>query len=150
MSVSSIATLSRAMSSPDLHHRSACANPALRASDADRGRAADALRRPRVDGRLDTDELQDRLGRCYAARTTGDLAALFADLPAGDEPRAAGGRSGPKVSLVAVALAAVVALVALSVALHGHPGPFPLLAVFLFLRLGRGPRRPWPASSRRA
>src|SRR3954463_1093062 len=129
MSVSSIGTLSRAMASPALHPPSAWASPALRASDADRERAADALRRHHLDGRLDTDELQDRLGRCYAARTTGDLAALFADpraplcgdLPAGDEPRAAGGRSGPKVSLVAVALAAVVALVALSVALHGHP-----------------------------
>src|SRR3954471_6567388 len=90
MSVSSIATLSRAMSSPDLHHPSAWANPALRASDADRERAADALRRHHLDGRLDTDELQERLGRCYAARTTGELAALFADLPAGG-----GGRPGP-------------------------------------------------------
>jgi len=53
----------------------------LRASDADRERTAAALRRHHVDGRLDTDELQDRLGRCYAARTEDDLRALLADLP---------------------------------------------------------------------
>jgi hypothetical protein len=124
------------MESPQPSH------PSLRASDADRERTAEALRRHHVDGRLDTDELQERLGRCYAARTMGELAALVADLP-GDEPPAAprrAPRSGPP--LLGVALLVLVAFVVLSAAVHGHPGPFPLLAVFLLLRLGRGPRRP--------
>jgi hypothetical protein len=124
------------MESPQPSH------PSLRASDADRERTAAALRRHHVDGRLDTDELQERLGRCYAARTMGELAALVADLP-GDEPPASprrAPRSGPP--LLGVALLVLVAFVVLSAAVHGHPGPFPLLAVFLLLRLGHGPRRP--------
>ena len=59
----------------------------LRASDAERERVAEALRRHHVDGRIDTDELQERLERCYAARTGSDLDALLADLP-GEAPSA--------------------------------------------------------------
>jgi hypothetical protein len=115
---------------------------ALRASDADRERVAAALRRHHVDGRLDTDELQERLGRCYAARTGGELAVLLADLPS-DEParRPRAARSWvPGPALAAVALI-VVGLATLAAAAHGHPGPLPLLALFLLFRLGRGPRR---------
>lgn len=57
-------------------------SPDLRASDADRERTADTLRRSAGDGRLETDELDERLTRVYAARTLGELAALTADLPA--------------------------------------------------------------------
>jgi len=121
-------------------HRS----PALRASDADRERTAAALRRHHVAGRLDTDELQDRLGRCYAARTEGELAALLADLP-DDEPAphrrvARGPRIGAPLIAVVLLAAAVAGSVA-AVAHGGHPGPLPLLAVFLLLRAGRGPWR---------
>src|SRR4051794_33810690 len=63
-------------------------SPALRASDADRERVAAALRRHHVDGRLDTDELQERLGACYAARTLGELEPLLADLPGAGRPAA--------------------------------------------------------------
>jgi hypothetical protein len=125
---------------------------ALRASDADRERTADALRRHHVDGRLDTDELQERLGRCYAARTHADLGALLADLPTGEPARRAPGRpravGGPPILLVAVVVLAVAATVA--AVRHGHPGPLPLLAVFLLVRLlARGPRRPWTAGGTR-
>jgi hypothetical protein len=117
--------------------------PELRASDADRERVAAALRRHHLDGRLDTDELQERLGRCYAARTTGDLAALTADLP-GDErrpaPRPAGGPP-PRAAIAAILLAVVLAFATVGAIAHGHPGPLPLLIVLLFLfRFGRGPR----------
>jgi Domain of unknown function (DUF1707) len=125
-------------------------SPALRASDADRERTAEALRRHHLDGRLDTDELQERLGRCYAARTTGDLTELLADLPGetppGREPRGPGRHNGP--SPLVLALVAVLALGTLGAGLHGHPGPLPLLAVFLLLRLGRGPRGPRAAWGR--
>ena len=60
----------------------------LRASDADREATADALRHHHAEGRLDTDELEARIGRCYAATTTGVLHELVADLPGG-VPRAA-------------------------------------------------------------
>lgn len=53
----------------------------LRASDADRERLADELREHTVAGRLDTDELEQRLQSAYAARTTGELDALRRDLP---------------------------------------------------------------------
>src|SRR5829696_7044982 len=127
---------------PELGSR---AGGALRASDADRERTAAALRRHHLDGRLDTDELQERLGRCYAARTHADLAALTADLP--PERPAAGATPPPRSRRHAgapllVALVVAVALAAtLAAAHHGHPGPLPLLAVFLVLRLARGPRR---------
>ncbi|MGH9127644.1 MAG: DUF1707 SHOCT-like domain-containing protein [Acidimicrobiales bacterium] len=56
---------------------------AVRASDADREAAADELRRHYASGRLDLDELGDRLSGAYAARTHSALDSLFADLPAG-------------------------------------------------------------------
>jgi Domain of unknown function (DUF1707) len=55
--------------------------PTLRASDADRERLVDELNEHAVAGRLDTDELEDRLHSAYAARTTSELEALRRDLP---------------------------------------------------------------------
>jgi hypothetical protein len=62
-------------------------DPSLRASDADREAVATQLRAAREDGRLDTDELEERLGQAYAAKTFGELAPLTADL--GPAPSAA-------------------------------------------------------------
>jgi hypothetical protein len=53
----------------------------LRASDADRERFVAALRQHHVDGRLTAEELDERTGKAYAARTLGDLDALATDLP---------------------------------------------------------------------
>jgi hypothetical protein len=53
----------------------------VRASDADREALAGELREHSVAGRLDTDELEDRLQATYAARTTAQLDALRRDLP---------------------------------------------------------------------
>jgi hypothetical protein len=61
-------------------------SPELRASDAEREQVAEALRRHAAEGRLDPDELDDRLGAAYAARTHGDLAVLTADLPPAPPP----------------------------------------------------------------
>jgi hypothetical protein len=58
----------------------------MRASSADRERAVDVLKAGFAEGRLTQDEYNDRMGRAYAARTYGDLAALTADLPAGVLP----------------------------------------------------------------
>lgn len=47
----------------------------LRASDAERSATADVLRRHHAEGRLDTDEFEERVERCYAAKTRGELDA---------------------------------------------------------------------------
>ena len=55
--------------------------PEMRASDADRDRIAAVLRDAHADGRLAQDELLERLGSTYEARTYGELDQLIADLP---------------------------------------------------------------------
>ncbi len=59
----------------------------LRVSDADREQTADLLRQAAGDGRITFDELDQRLGAAYAARTYGDLSEVTADLPASGEQR---------------------------------------------------------------
>src|SRR5437764_14429180 len=54
----------------------------VRASDRERERAATTLRDHAAQGRLDAEELEERVGRVYAARTRGELAELTRDLPA--------------------------------------------------------------------
>jgi DUF1707 SHOCT-like domain len=58
------------------------ARAALRASDADREHVAERLRKAAVEGRLDTDELEERLETALSARTYGQLEPLLRDLPA--------------------------------------------------------------------
>src|SRR3954463_11971302 len=53
----------------------------LRASDADRDAAAEQLRNAAVEGRLEPDELEERLHSALRARTYGDLQRLLNDLP---------------------------------------------------------------------
>ena len=53
----------------------------LRVSDADRDRAIAELSEHFQAGRLTTEELEDRTGRALQARTAGELAELFTDLP---------------------------------------------------------------------
>jgi Domain of unknown function (DUF1707) len=52
-----------------------------RAADADREAVAEKLRIAAGEGRIDLEELDDRLGQAYSARTYGQLRALVADLP---------------------------------------------------------------------
>jgi hypothetical protein len=59
-------------------------DPRIRAADADRDRAAEALREHHAAGRLSIEEFQERLDRVYAAKTIGELEGLMADLPAID------------------------------------------------------------------
>ena len=69
-------------------------DPNVRASDADREATADRLRRHHTEGRIDAEEFQERLDRCYAAKTVGQLAELTHDLPGDPARRGAGGRMG--------------------------------------------------------
>ena len=61
--------------------------PSLRASDLDREQIAERLQVAATEGRLRTDELEERLEATYSARTYGELDALVSDLPA--PPRSA-------------------------------------------------------------
>lgn len=53
----------------------------LRVSHADRDRVVELLRDAAADGRLDTDELEERVERALHARTFADLEPLTEDLP---------------------------------------------------------------------
>jgi hypothetical protein len=54
----------------------------LRISDADRHQVADLLRDAAGEGRIDLDELDERLEATYAAKTYADLVPITIDLPA--------------------------------------------------------------------
>jgi hypothetical protein len=54
---------------------------ALRASDEDRERLVAVLREQMVVGRLTSEELDERVGAAYAAKTWDELRALIKDLP---------------------------------------------------------------------
>ncbi|MGD9483378.1 DUF1707 domain-containing protein [Streptomyces sp. TRM70308] len=68
-------------------------DPTLRASHADREAVADRLREAAGDGRLDLEELEERLERAFSAKTYGELAPLTADLPGAPPPGAPGLRA---------------------------------------------------------
>ncbi|QZY28524.1 DUF1707 SHOCT-like domain-containing protein [Nocardioides coralli] len=53
----------------------------MRISDADRHKVADLLRDAAAEGRLDLDELEERLEAAYAAKTYADLVPITIDLP---------------------------------------------------------------------
>ena len=65
----------------------------LRISDADRHRVAELLREAAGEGRLDLEELDQRLEAAYAAKVYADLVPIVADLPGGHLPAVAGRRS---------------------------------------------------------
>jgi Domain of unknown function (DUF1707) len=66
----------------------------MRVSDAEREAAAAELREHFASGRLNQDELEERLTSAFAAKTRGDLNALFTDLPSSGHGRAGAGASG--------------------------------------------------------
>ena len=83
-------------------------DPALRVSDADRERVADTLRIHAGEGRLDHEELEERLEAVFAARTGGELDAPLKDLPRLRTRRTQPARQGmPKPASFAVLLAVV-------------------------------------------
>jgi hypothetical protein len=56
-------------------------NPSIRASDADRERVVEILRRNTAEGRIDADEFDERMTAAYEAKTLGALGELTTDLP---------------------------------------------------------------------
>ena len=86
----------------------------LRASDADREAIAAQLHKAAVEGRLDADELEERLHLALRARTYGDLRRLVVDLPA----QPARGRSSlaPLAFVIAARVAVALVLVVVAIA----------------------------------
>ena len=80
--------------------RAQAAAAGLRASRADRERVIDLLKAAFVQGRLDRDEFDARIGQALASRTYGELSAVTADIPAeltGALPRRPPGRTRRRI-----------------------------------------------------
>ena len=56
-------------------------DPNIRVSDAERTEVADLLSKHYGDGRLDQGEFNERMEQAMSAKTHGDFAGIFADLP---------------------------------------------------------------------
>jgi len=114
-------------------------NGRLRTSRADREQVVDVLKAAFTQGRLDQDELDDRVSSALASRTYADLAVLTADLPvqpAGARlPEAARVPAGRKA--VAAMTGGTAALVATCVLAANTPdgSPFVLPVVVIFFIL---------------
>lgn len=140
--------------------------PDLRASDAERERVATFLRDQAAEGRLDHEELDERVGRAYAAKTVRELRSLMADLPQAPLPRprrySAAPRhrvpplvplgilaflflGGPGVFWIIAAASAAVALtgLVLLLVLGAVASPFLLVAALVILALRRRRPRRW-------
>jgi hypothetical protein len=77
--------------------------PEIRASDADRDRVIDVLRGAVGDGRLTTEEFEERLGAALSSRTLGELATLTADLAAApSRPSAASAASVQAADIIRI------------------------------------------------
>lgn len=91
-------------------HRSA-----LRASDAERDVVAEHLRHAAAEGRLETEELEQRLESALTARTYGQLEHLLDDLPAPPAPATPPARrDSPLRPMLALAVAVFLAFALIS------------------------------------
>jgi hypothetical protein len=120
-------------------HQYLARNRDLRAGDGDRDAIADLLREQHLAGRLSTDEFQERLDRCFAAKSYGELDELVADLPR-EQPTPPARRSWHWPAL------AVLPLVLAGIVLSRGQLLWVLIPLFFFvyrpLIWGRGSRRP--------
>ncbi|WP_051323739.1 DUF1707 SHOCT-like domain-containing protein [Candidatus Solirubrobacter pratensis] len=128
----------------------------MRVSDDERERVAAFLREQALEGRLDHEELEDRIGGAYRAKTAGELEDLIEDLPhrrvpaARVAPQRPARRQHPPVVLmlglallalltvptllaggVAVAMALVMAIMVAVFVLGFAFGPFILLGLLV-------------------
>jgi hypothetical protein len=112
-------------------------DPDIRASDADREATADQLRRHHTDGRIDSEEFQERIDRCYEAKTLGELDELVGDLPRETTERIGRRRYWRLWPVAFVPL--LLAIVAISALAgwhhHGGFGLFWLIPVFFLIRM---------------
>ena len=122
-------------------------NPDMRVSDAERADVADRLSRHYGEGRLDQAEFNERMERAMSAKTAGDFAGLFSDLPDITEPGAnqpvPAKRSNCRspMSRILLLILIIVAAAVLGHALMHSFFPWLLLGVGVFLWLRYSPRR---------
>ena len=112
----------------------------LRASDAERERAAELLREHCAAGRLTAEELDERLEEAYRARTVGELRAVLRELPEESAPDAPGRGEppGPALRLPRPGLLVVAAAIVAVAAVTGGHGLWLLWPLgFLWLKAGR-------------
>jgi hypothetical protein len=119
----------------------------LRASNADRATTAELLQRHYSAGRLDTQEFEERIGRCYAAKTVAELHKLVDDLPRSLARDSEPGRGRVERHQVwrLVIVAPIVAALAVGLSLIGAHVlwlAWPLAFTFLRTSLWHG-RRGW-------
>jgi hypothetical protein len=126
----------------------------MRASDADRERVAERLRQAATEGRLLTEELEQRLEAALSARTYGQLNAVVADLPG---RRLATPAETHKLAWVppamAIAIAVPVALAVIAAVVLAVTGGLAMWVLWLaagWWFLGRRGRRRYGARHRRS
>jgi hypothetical protein len=134
----------------------------LRVGDSDRKAVVDELQRHYIEGRLNSEELSERVGHALNARTFADLAELLSDLPTlpdqaspaelppgldgYDHPHGHSQMMMPPIGMVLMLIGLVVMLM-----IFAMPGmrfgffPWPLLiwGFFFIGRPYRGGRRRW-------
>jgi hypothetical protein len=81
----------------------------MRAGDADRERTAGRLRDAAVEGRLRSDELEERLEAALGASTLDELERLVADLPA--PPPVPAARPRPQLPVTYLAVSALLIVI---------------------------------------
>jgi hypothetical protein len=105
----------------------------IRASHADREYAIDMLKAAFVHGRVTKDEFDARVGQAFGSRTYAELAAVTADIPAGqiaDQPPGKPTRAQAQAPMSHAATArrcVVIALAMMTVATFAPGGPALLL-----------------------
>jgi hypothetical protein len=111
----------------------------LRASDTDRDTVADRLRAAATEGRLTTDELDERVSTALRARTYGELDQLVADLPA--KRLVSAPRRNPALAVVSAAAVALAAVAVLAVAVAVITGIATIWMIWVAFSLILGRRR---------
>jgi hypothetical protein len=119
----------------------------LRVGDREREQTAEALRHHAAEGRLDPEELEERMEAAYSARTQADLDRLTYDLPARQALPVKRKRSLPEHTRRVIYGALAADLAALAIWAASDPnGDFWPKWVFIFTaviavrKLTRGPR----------
>jgi hypothetical protein len=111
---------------------------ALRASDEDRERIAERLRDATAEGRLLAEELEERLGAVFTARTYGDLDTVVSDLPAPYERNRHQTPLWAKATLALTVVMAVIAILAVvALLVIGLAGAWVLWMLFAWMMFGR-------------
>jgi hypothetical protein len=127
-------------------------DPDLRASQEERDRVVDQLRTHAGEGRLELDELEERIDSALRARTRGELTALLRDLPRlGSKAYDGRRRAVARASMAMAFLPLVVAILLFSLAppMIAWMG-WPILGFWLFGGLpGAGMGFAWCGWSKR-